>query len=383
MIPAQIETLIKSKVAVVGDRVNILNESAVRSQLIDDLVRLAVFGDSAHKPAARWLIWEIAQELGIRPNSIHPLYMARGRGIIPAVFTVPAMNFRGLVYDTARALFETAVATDTTAFICELARGEMAYSDQSPAEYTTVLLAGAIKAGYVGPVFVQGDHFQTSCHQPGEPDPGEIEAIALLIQEALAAGFYNIDIDASTLVMLKEELVADQQRPNIHYTAELARLIRSLEPAGMTVSVGGEIGHIGGKNSTLEDFTEFMNGLTRALDGPVISKISVATGTSHGGVVNPDGSLAEVAVDFSVLKDISDLARAKYQIGGAVQHGASTLPDTMLHQFPPTGTIEIHLATAFQNLIMDHPAFPQELLSDMYAWLDQNKQAEKEKGWTS
>jgi fructose/tagatose bisphosphate aldolase len=384
MISESIASIIDRTVVINGDRVSVLNETKLRDNVIDELVHQAVFGDLKDRPVARWLIWEIGQELGIRSSSIHSVYIARGRKVIPNGFTVPAMNFRGMAYDTARALFKAANQANTKAFICELARGEMGYTDQTPAEYVICMIAGAIKEGYTGPLFIQGDHFQPKCSiEPGVPDPGEIDTISKLIKDALDAGFYNIDIDASTLVDLGKPTVAEQQAPNVHYTAEFIDLIRSLEPAGMTVSVGGEIGHIGGKNSTVEDFTTYMNGLVdRGGDQALISKISVATGTSHGGVVNPDGSLAQVQVDFNVLKDITAVAQDEYNIGGTVQHGASTLPENMLHLFPPTGSVEIHLATGFQNMLMDHLEFPKPLLQEMYAWIDRTKQEEREEGQT-
>jgi len=113
-----------------------------------------------------------------------------------------------------------------------------------------------------------------------------------------------------------------------------------------------------------------------------ISKISVQTGTSHGGVVLPDGTLADVDVDFDVLAKISKACRNEYQISGAVQHGASTLPDEYFSQFTKASAIEVHLATGFQNIILDHPKFPKDLLEQMYAWLDKEKTDEREKGWT-
>ena len=384
MIPHSLSSIIGRAITVGNDSVVIMNEALVREKIIDELIYKAVFGATTEKPAARWLIWEIAQAMGIYPSSIQPLYAARGRNLLPNNFSVPAMNFRGMAYDTSRALFKTAKETKTKAFICELARGEMNYTGQSPAEYIAAMLSGAIKEGYEGPVFIQGDHFQTKCSKTaGVPDEGEIEALVQLIRQAVDAGFYNIDIDTSTLVDLAEAEVEEQQRPNFHYTAELIQVIRALEPAGMTISVGGEIGHIGGKNSTVADFTCFMEGLKQKLpDEALISKISVATGTSHGGVVKPDGSMAPVTVDFRVLKEITAIAVRDYHIAGAVQHGASTLPDTELHRFPETEAVEVHLATGFQNYVMDDEAFPRQLLEEMYQWLDKTKQAEKEKGWT-
>jgi fructose/tagatose bisphosphate aldolase len=136
------------------------------------------------------------------------------------------------------------------------------------------------------------------------------------------------------------------------------------------MSVGGEIGEVGQKNSTPEDLDAFMtgyNGRRRGLTG--ISKISIQTGTSHGGVILPDGTLAKVAIDFGTLRVLGEKARLEYGLGGVVQHGASTLPDAAFHKFVEAGTCEIHLATAFQTLIIEHPAVPESLREEMYAWV--------------
>jgi hypothetical protein len=55
-------------------------------------------------------------------------------------------------------------------------------------------------------------------------------------------------------------------------------------------------------------------------------------------------------------------------MGGAVQHGASTLPSEYFHKFPEAGTVEVHLATEFQNILLDGGAFPEDLKRDMYAY---------------
>ena len=148
-------------------------------------------------------------------------------------------------------------------------------------------------------------------------------------------------------------------------------MIRDLEPEGITVSVGGEIGEVGGKNSTVEELQTFMDGYLEELKkrGPAlkgISKISVQTGTTHGGVPLADGTVAKVKIDFEVLEKLSETARAEYGLSGAVQHGASTLPDEAFDRFPATGTAEIHLATGFQNIIYDSRSFPGQLRSKIY-----------------
>jgi len=193
----------------------------------------------------------------------------------------------------------------------------------------------------------------------------------------MEAGFYNIDIDTSTLVDLSLPTMDEQQRVNYTISAEMTAYLRSLEPEGITVSVGGEIGEVGGKNSTVGELLAYVDGYRRVLaelNGGLVglSKISVQTGTTHGGVVLPDGSVAEVALDFEALGDLSRAARENYGLAGAVQHGASTLPEDAFHHFPERECAEVHLATNFQNIIYEHEEFPRELREEMYEWLYQN-----------
>jgi fructose/tagatose bisphosphate aldolase len=348
-------------------------DPAVRqSAAMDALVRQAVFGAPAEREAARRRIWEIGQEAGVRPASIHELYLARGRGEVPA-FTTPAINVRVLAYDTARAVFRAARRLDVGAVICEIARSEIGYTDQRPAEYVAVMTAAALREGFVGPLFVQGDHVQVNAKKYAADPEAELDAVRALIAEELAAGFYNIDVDTSTLVDLAKPTLDEQQRVNYERAAELTKFIRDREPAGVTVSVGAEIGEVGGKNSDVHELRAFMEGYRRTLArlGPYtgISKISVQTGTSHGGVVLPDGSIARVQLDLEALKALSREARERWGLGGAVQHGASTLPPEAFGHFPACEAIEIHLATNFQNIVFDHPLLPADLRAEITAWV--------------
>ncbi|MBM3311472.1 MAG: class II fructose-bisphosphate aldolase [Candidatus Aminicenantes bacterium] len=371
-----LETLVgavKSK----PDGVSILDEKTLAGRM-DALAREAVFGDGQTQAAARWLIWEAAQDLGLRPASIHDFYSARGRGEIAKAHTVPAINLRMITYDSARAVFRAARSRDVGALIFEIARSEIGYTDQRPAEYAAAVLAAAIREGFRGPLFLQGDHFQVSAKKFASSPDSEVKAVRDLIEEAVAAGFYNIDIDTSTLVDLSKATLDEQQRLNFELCADFARFIREREPKGVTISVGGEIGEVGQKNSTPEDLDAFMLGFnTRRGDLVGISKISIQTGTSHGGVVLPDGTLAKVAIDFDVLRALSDKARRDYGMGGAVQHGASTLPDSAFHKFVEAGTCEVHLATAFQNLVMDHPSVPEHVRSRVVDWVKANAADER------
>jgi fructose-bisphosphate aldolase, class II len=355
--------------------VEIENEKALRARGIDRLIHAAVFGpDDDVRDSARWIIGEVGQRLGVVPASIHDLYIARGRGEVSG-FTVPAMNIRAASYDSGRALFAAARDLKVGALIVEIARSEIGYTAQRPTEYVAVMTAAAIKENWTGPLFVQGDHFQVNAKKyAAEPEP-ELRAARDLLREAIRAGFYNVDVDTSTLVELSKETLEEQQERNYRLSAELTAYIRRHEPEGVTVSVGGEIGEVGTENSTPEELRAYMDGFQKELSRlqekvgqelAGLSKISVQSGTTHGGVVLPDGSIAEVSIDFETLRTLSTIAREEFGLGGAVQHGASTLPPEAFSTFPEIETAEIHLATGFQNFIFEHEALPSELRGRMY-----------------
>ena len=350
---------------------HVMNEAALMSPAMDTLVRVAVFGEGAAREQARWMIWELGQRVGVRAASIHDLYVARGQGKTHG-FTVPAINVRAMSYDVARSIFRVARKLDAGAFLLEIARSEIAYTEQRPAEYVAVMLAAALREGFRGPVFIQGDHFQVN-HKKFAVDPeSEVGAVKALAREAIAAGFYNIDIDTSTLVDLSKPTLDDQQYVNYSRAVELSRVVRELEPAGVTISLGGEIGEVGTENSTPEELNAFMQGYNKTLAAQApgvagLSKISVQSGTSHGGIVLADGSIADVKLDLPTLEKLSTLARDAYGMAGAVQHGASTLPDTAFNNFPKAEVAEIHLATNFQNMLYDQ--IPDALRQEIYAWL--------------
>jgi fructose/tagatose bisphosphate aldolase len=351
---------------------------------IDQLVRTAVFGEGEAKAEARKTIHLEARRRGAVPSSIYPLYMAIGRGETRP-FTTPAFNIRALTYDSARALFRAAKRHNVGAFIFEIARSEIGYTEQRPAEYSACVLAAALREGFEGPVFLQGDHFQASSKKwaTAEGQAAEIKALESLIDEAIAAEFYNIDIDTSTLVSLDFPTRDEQQRANYENTAHLTKYIRAREPNGMTISVGGEIGEVGKYNTQPDEVRAYMDGLRRLLGGTTgISKISVQTGTSHGGVPLPDGSIAQAKIDFDVLRETTRICRGEYGVAGSVQHGASTLPESVFNKFPEAEAVEIHLATGFQNMILDAPTLPREMKDAIRDFCFANAADERKPGET-
>jgi len=366
--------LVDNSLSVEGTTVKVLDAAKFRAHVGKLVERSALASDST-VGWSRYLIRCAALELGVYAASIHELYVARGRGEVPMTFTTPAFNLRALSYHAARAMFRAAKKINAGAFIFEIARSEMTYTAQRPSEYVTNIVAAAVAEGFVGPVFIQGDHFQVSAKKYMADPEAELQAVRDLAIEAIAAGFFNIDVDTSTLVDISKPTIAAQQMLNYQLSSQLSAVIREHEPKGVTISIGGEIGEVGGHNSNEEELRAYMNGYNAELKKlapgkPGLSKISIQTGTSHGGTVLPDGSLAPVTIAFDVLRDLSRVARKEYGMGGTVQHGASTLPEENFNQFVQHEALEVHLATNFTTMFYD--SVPADFKKEMYAWLDVN-----------
>ena len=74
-----LNTLFGDAVSVTDGHVTVSRPEALATPKMDELVRTAVFGEPVAREYARWLIWEVGQQAGVRPSSIHDLYRALGR----------------------------------------------------------------------------------------------------------------------------------------------------------------------------------------------------------------------------------------------------------------------------------------------------------------
>ena len=378
---SEVELLNNEAIEEKNGEIVIKDEKIFREKVINNLVDTIILSEDTNlKKICYWVSHTCAKQLGTVLSSIQGLYEAMGRKEVSG-FTVPAMNIRTLTFNLVRAIYQAANKINAGAFIFEIAKSEIGYTDQRPLEYSSIILLAAMKEGYVGPVFIQGDHFQVKATNYLKDSDAEVNPLKELITEAIESGFYNIDIDSSTLVDLDKSTLDEQQNLNYKVCSLFTKHIRKLQPQGIEVSVGGEIGEVGGKNSNPEELRAFMNGYKKEIGSlKGISKISIQTGTSHGGVVLPDGTIAKVSIDFETLTNLSEIARVDYNMCGAVQHGASTLPSEAFHRFPEVGCAEIHLATQFQNMAYDYMPIP--LKEKIYAWLHKECAGEKKPDWT-
>jgi len=300
----------------------------------------------------------LTQKTGVYPAAIGAVYHALGKGELSAM-TIPAFNIRGLTYALARIVWKKALECEAGPIIFELAPSESWAGDQSYAEYAAMILAAACREGYRGPVFLQGDHFAIESRQ-------EVPAVIERAKEVIACGFYQIDIDGSHLIVKNPTDLIAFHLPNAEVTAYIITELRKIQPEGIRLVLGGEVGEIGGRDTSVEDLTTYKKLLDKNLppEIPGLDKISAQTGTAHGGVVLQDGSTGRMNVDFDLIAKLSEQAR-DYNWSGIVQHGASTLTIEDLEKLPQAGVIEVHLATQIQNIVFDHPYFPRDLREQM------------------
>ncbi|MHB8604829.1 MAG: class II D-tagatose-bisphosphate aldolase non-catalytic subunit, partial [Thermoplasmatota archaeon] len=218
---SELDAHARAALSIAHDAVAVKDEPALASEWMDALAATAVFAPAEVRDRARWIVRAAAHAVGVKTASIHAMYVARAKKLWNREMTVPAMNLRGPTYDVARAAFRAANARAVGALVFEIARSEIGYTEQRPAEYAAVVTAAALREGFRGPLFLQGDHYQFSPSKyPQSPD-AEKKAIRALIDESLAAGFRNIDIDASTLVTLAPSSVREQQNLNAKLSAEM------------------------------------------------------------------------------------------------------------------------------------------------------------------
>ena len=191
-----------------------------------------------------------------------------------------------------------------------------------------------------------------------------------LTAEAIQAGFYNIDVDTSTLVDLSKPGLEAQQQQNGEVCAELTGFIREHEPRGVTISVGGEIGEVGGKNSTPEEFEAFMSvyatALARARPGPAASARSRSRPARRTAACRSPTGRSRACRSISKRSRRSRSSRAR---ATAWAERCSTARPP----FPPSCSIVSQGGHArdpsrhrVQSMLFDHPSFPTDLKREIY-----------------
>ena len=335
----------------------------------------AVFGDTDQKDAARWLLWQIGQvgRRAARPRSTSSTWRAAAARCRAS--PCRRSTSAALAYDTARALFRAAQQPRRAARSSARSRAPRSATPTSARPSTRswcwrrrCARAGAARCS---------SRATTSRSTPRSTPPiprASSGRCGDLTAEAIAAGFYNIDVDTSTLVDLSQPTATRRSSASTaSVCAEITAFIRAREPEGVTVSVGGEIGEVGGKNSTPEELHAFMDGLPAALG-------QRAPGARrHQQDLDPDRHQPRRRAAARRLdRPGQDRLRRRCERcsrdrARAVRHGRRGAARRLhaagraVRPLPRARDgCEIHLATEFQNMLFDHPAFPAALKREIY-----------------
>ncbi|WP_434113137.1 hypothetical protein [Methylocaldum sp. GT1TLB] len=365
-----IESTLRGVVEIKGNEVEVVDADRLREACIDRLVYNAIFHESEEfRYFLQWLIREVAAKLVVYPTSIQGLHEAAVLGVAP-VFTAPVLSLHALSYDVARACFRAAGETGAGAFSFGYTDEVSGYGFQSPAEYATCILAAAIREGYQRAVFLQSDHIRIgrASYQVSRDD--EIDRLKERIEEAITAGFFNIDLDTSSLADFSRPSFPEQHQQSGRECAELVAFIREIEPEELSVDIGAEIKAMGDGNLTADQFRAFMESFYVQLNLPGgkkdLSKVVVLVG--------------EADVDLNLVRDLGEIARREYGLSLAVRSGITPIPETLFPQFPGNNVSELHLVAPFEDLIFEHEAFPVELKKDIYRWIDSEWPGERQPG---
>jgi hypothetical protein len=364
-----IKDALEGIIAIEGNELRVVDSDDLRERLIDRLVYNAVFHESEPlRQLLHWMIREAAVRLEIQPASMQRLFAAMATGA-PADFTVPALNLHVLAYDLARACFRAAQDAAAGAYVFELSEGEDGAPFLDPLEYASCVLAAAIKEGHPGTVFLQADFLRLDSARFRESRADEVDRLTARIEAALAAGFFNLNLNTLGLVDGSRPSLPEQQAPSFVACAELAALIRALEPTQVDSSLGGAIAETYHRNETANALRAFVGGFlpefrNRNTVEPGLSKVILhSRGQEPAAAVEPP-----VSVNIEVLKDLAEVARREY--GLCVSVKAQYLPDELLAQLPANGTGEVKLTSDIETWVYGHEAFPENLRQEIRHWID-------------
>lgn len=346
----------------------IINQELYRKAMPQLAYEAANNPNAELKAAIQDLILRTASQMGTRLSSIKALYSAKSsmEKALGRQFTIPSMNLRCAAFDEAIIAFEKAKEMNVGAFQIEIAPTEVAYTGQNLKEFAAIIAAAAITADYNAPVFLKLDHLRMDPKKYAKDSKAEIQRIFGVIKEAIDAGFYAIDIDASVLEKDPKEATnpVEQQRDNFVVSARLLEMARTYaREKGVEIAFGVEVGEVGEAYITEAHIRAFLTNLRDILtrrsyevrwDIKMPDVLAIPSGTPHGGLRDPrtGEALENVTIAFDLLEKAAQIC-AEYGMVGPVQHGASKLPIGLFHMFPGRNVTEIHLATAMSDIEID------------------------------
>ncbi|MCX5677728.1 MAG: hypothetical protein NTY76_01285, partial [Candidatus Omnitrophica bacterium] len=182
---------------VTKDSVVVTNHGRFVERTVDYLALTAgLSGDSDTRAAAQTLLDELAASFNFKFGSSSDLNMFAGEGKEKNLYyatIIPVFNGTTAMYDKLRDSFKAVKESQKEAIMLELAMSKTRASREELSIFTASIIAAAIREGYEGLIFVQGDHYQVSGEGLVER---ELRGVAGPLRQAiLDAGGASIDID--------------------------------------------------------------------------------------------------------------------------------------------------------------------------------------------
>lgn len=362
----------------VGEHDVIVQHGEKLKQLIDPLVHNALFNpQTAVRETARWVIHAAAHYMGVLPSSLQSLYLARGRGEYLSK-TVPLVSLSGVTYDMARAFFRAMKTTGCATCLFELNLQSFTapdQCDQSPLEFSSCVLAAAIRESFHGPVFLQLGGLSYHNDRFYKNPSTENQQLRQLLRTAVQSGIYNLSIDASTLIepsgSTGDTNWVQRQRRNFEQIAALTVALRDFEPHEIAVGLGA---HMGKHNTSLGALNAFMDGYLDELkkDGPELQGLCKLEVTAH----LPNSK----QLDVGLLEKLRDATVSKYHLGGLVLRHLGELTLPQLHRLPQLQVLEADVSTHLYNALFESNNFPTELRQQIDDYMKDAQRSQWETG---
>ena len=235
---------------------------------------------------------------------------------------------------------EAAAAADVGAVIFELARSEQEYTFQRPGRlhherprrcHRGRLARAGLRPGR--PLPVQCEEVRG---RSGGDDRGDPARLPARDRRGLRQHRHRHARRSSTCPCRRS---TTSSATNYGARPSCPRSSATLEADGVTVSVGGEIGEVGKENSTEAELRAYLDGYRRELDARGRRARSGIARSASRPARRTAACRCRTAAwprSSSTSTSWSGSARSpgRYGLAGAVQHGASTLPDELFHHFP-------------------------------------------------
>jgi len=212
---SELSDTIKGCLQIKSGQVNIIDQGIACGTLTDRLIYNAVFHpDIQIKATSRWLIKAIAQASQIFPASLNGI-LEFSKQHKDMRLTIPVFRIPGLSYTVARALFRGAKENETGAFIFEIDPNQIQHANQTPGEYSTIVLAAAVREEYKGPIFIQADYISVHGEEYQQNPNQEKQRLKNLISEAIVSGFFNLWMGTPQDILLQG--AGGGKKPKFHY----------------------------------------------------------------------------------------------------------------------------------------------------------------------